>query len=438
MALSGTSLTVTTLTTAGLLTNNVSGQVSSVTGSSLGTLLGGAPTFTGLTLSGLGTGVLKVTSGVIGLATSGEYQAPISNGTNISLTGSGTIINVVSNPSFAGLTLSGGTLANTMLKTVAGVISPATVNNDYQAALTAGSNLLFTTNNTVINTVTNPTFAGINCSSIGTNNTLLGTFAGSNLLSIGLGSNTLCGYQAGVNITSGTYNTCIGNSTGTGITSGANNTFIGNSTGTVTVSGSNGVYIGNAANASGSAISNEGVINLSGLAVTGKGANTMLINASAGLFTYSPYSMNLWNNNAATISQVEQWVLNNTANSGIANIGTTPTITSGVITNIPVGVYNFNITGTFYGSSQTYYPTLQYKANGGSFVRIALAMPSFGSAWTCPFSINANIRISNVADAIRLWYDTSNPGPYNNVGSIPVIYYGNYLPRYMTITFISL
>jgi hypothetical protein len=373
MALSGTSLTVTTLTTAGLLTNNVSGQVSSVTGSSLGTLLGGTPTFTGLTLSGLNTGILKVTSGLVGLATSGDYQAPISNGTNISLTGSGTIINVVPSPSFAGLTLSGGTLANTMLKTVAGVISPATVNNDYQAALTPGTNILFTTNNTVINTVTNPTFAGINCSSTGTNNTLLGTFAGSNLLSSGLGSNTLCGYRAGVNITSGTYNTCIGVNAGSSITSGANS-----------------VYIGNAADASSGTVTNEGVINLSGSATTGKGANTMLINASSGLYSYLPAFW--WGYAQYTVGTTIRW--NTKTNRGIV---LNPVDDTQILCPIP-GLYEFTLSGSIFCNA-TSVINMNMNVNGSVY----LAGPAYYSGligWRA-ISVSAFVVVTNTTTYVQ-------------------------------------
>jgi hypothetical protein len=107
------------------------------------------------------------------------------------------------------------------------------------------------------------------------------------------------------------------------------------------------------------------------------------------LYSYNPYVISLWNDNIGVVSNVEQWTLNTNA----ATIVTTPTITSGVITNIPVGVYNFNVTGTLYGSNQSYYPTLQYKATGGSFVTVALSFPSFGGAWTCPIAINAYIKI---------------------------------------------
>jgi len=254
MALSGTTLTVTTLTTAGLLTNNVSGQVSSVTGSSLASLLGGAPTFTGLTLSGLTSTMLKTNSsgGVTAAVANTDYQGVMSNGTNISITG-GSVINVITNPSFSGLTLSAVGLANTMLKTVAGVISAATVNNDYQGVMSSGSNISITSG-TLINVVSNPTFAGINCSSIGTNNTLLGTNAGALLSTSGVGSNVLCGYQAGSNITSGTYNTCIGTN----------------------------------AVSSSATVTNELVISNTSSSVTGKGTNTAFINAPSGLFSYSP------------------------------------------------------------------------------------------------------------------------------------------------------
>lgn len=310
-------------------------------------------------------------------------------------------------------------------------------------------------------------------------NVALGHYASHNLA--GTPENNISvGYQSLYNATSCSDNICIGTNAGNSITTGGGNVALGGSSlstgGTLTAgqgfnigigvasnlyvsnsatnnigigaysnfntsTGVSNISIGQYTQASSATGSNQIVISTngtSGTPISGKGDNTCFIDARSGLYSYIPYSINLWNNNAATVSQVEQWVLNNTANSGIANIGTTPTITSGNITGLPLGVYSFNITGSLYGSNQTYYPTLQYKANGGSFVRVALAMPSFGGAWTCPIAINANIRISNTADAIRLWYDTSNPGPYNNVGTVPAIYYGNYLPRYMTITFISL
>jgi hypothetical protein len=355
MALSGTSLTVTTLTTAGLLTNNTSGQVSSVTGSTLAALLGGAPTFTGLTLSGLGTGILKVTAGVISLASAGtDYQTPISAGNNMAFTGSaiGTvttpsftgltlsglatgllkvtagvvsiaptsdyqysqgsnitisngIISTSTTPSFTGLTLSG--LATGLLKVTAGVVGLAAAGTDYLSALTAGTNITIT-NNTIA-TTTLPTFAGINCVSIGNQNTLCGTSAGINLLSNGSGGNTFIGYQAGMACTSGGLNLAFGNgamSSGTALTgqgynmaigtaslynvSGTSqyNIGIGYSTGYNLVTGSNNLYIGAAANSSSGTVSNEGVINLTGSSTAGRGANTMLINASAGLYSYLP------------------------------------------------------------------------------------------------------------------------------------------------------
>jgi trimeric autotransporter adhesin len=262
--------------------------------------------------------------------------------------------------------------------------------------------------------------------------------------------NTAIGYQSLYSNTSATGSVAIGayslysnttanNNTAIGAaalytnTTGSSNIAIGNLSAINLTTGSSNIVIGNQTSASSATVSNEIVI---GNSATGLGTNTAFIYATSGFYAYIPYSINLWNNNAATVSQVEQWTLFNTANSGIANIGTTPTITSGVLTNIPVGVYNFNITGSLYGSNQTYYPTLQYQASGGSFVRVGLSLPSFGGAWTCPIAITANIRISNVNDAVRLWYDTGTP--YNNTGTVPALYYSNYLPRYMTITFISL
>ena len=275
-------------------------------------------------------------------------------------------------------------------------------------------------------------------------------------------SDNICiGTNAGNSITTGGGNICIGGSStstastltnGQGLNIGlglATNLYVaGNAIGNIgiggysnlnTSTGSNNISIGRYTQALSATGCNNIVIStngVSGTPVSALGDNTAFIDARNGLYSYIPYSINLWNNNAASVSQVEQWILNNTANSGLANIGVTPTLTSGNITGIPLGVYNISISGSLYGSNQSFYPTLQYRASGGSFVRIALAFPSFGGAWTCPFSLNANVRISNTADAIRLFYDTSNP--YGNSGSVPVIYFGNYLPRYMTITFISL
>ena len=377
MALSGTTLTVTTLTTAGLLTNNVSGQVSSVTGTSLASLLGGAPTFTGLTLSGLGSGLLKVTSGVVGVATGGDYQAPMSGGTNITITND-TVITISTTPVFTGMTLSGGTLANTMLKTIAGVISQATVNNDYQAALTAGSNLILTTNNTVINTIANPTFAGINCSSIGTNNTLLGTFAGGNLISTGLGTNTLCGFQAGVNITSGTYNTCIGNNTGTNC-----------------ISGTNCVYIGNSANTSGSAISNEGVINLSGSLVSGKGTNTMLINSSSGLYSYLPCFW--WGYAQNQTGGIIRW---NTF-SPTRSIAINPNDSTQLILPF-IGVYELTLSGSVNVGAGSQAITMFL--NGGRFI----GEPCFFQTTTGWTSASLNVFVNVVGANTYIQYDLTS------------------------------
>ena len=181
MALSGTTLTVTTLTTAGLLTNNVSGQVSSVTGTSLASLLGGAPTFTGLTLSGLGSGLLKVTSGVVGVATGGDYQAALTQGLNISINPSTNVIATSASPSFTGLTLS--SINASMLKTVLGIVTGAVAYADYMPNITspAGSNLTINTGTNTISVNNPPTFANILNSTINIDNVLYGTGTGGGL-----------------------------------------------------------------------------------------------------------------------------------------------------------------------------------------------------------------------------------------------------------------
>ena len=387
------------------------------------------PTFAGLTLGTL-SGVLKATAGVIqGSATTDDL---LEGKTNLYFT---TARAQGAFTAGTGITITAGTIANS------GV-----------TAITAGTNIT-TSNiagNYTINTTTNPTFNNLTITSMNSNvpdgvslgtsagasgryNAYIGTQAGTG--SIGSG-NVGIGYQALAGAGSGSF--------GLGFTAGYQaltngNIAIGGSTGQNILTGSGyNIYIGGSP--SSSSASYETVIGASASAPVGKGNNTCYIPNSAGLYYYTPYSINLWNNNAGTVSQVEQWVLNNTANSGIANIGTPPTITSGVLTNIPVGVYSFNITGfiTTPAIGGTIYPTLQYKASGGSYVKVAMTSIAFPNATFAPIAITANIRISNVADAIRLAYDTGSA--YGNTGIIPPIYApaGNYLPRYMTITFISL
>ena len=465
-ALSGTSLTVTTLTTAGLLTNNTSGQVSSVTGSALASLLGGAPSFTGLTLSGLSTGILKVTSGVVSVALAGtDYQAALTAGSNITLMSNTVATN--STPSFTGLTLSG--LTTGLLKVTSGIISTAAAGTDYQAALTAGSNITLISN--TIATSTTPTFTSM---TLGTLSGVLSAVSGavnnvnlSTSLTFTSGTNTLATVQdittgAAVQfsaltlsslgtgllkVTSGavglasaindyyvgaTTNLTYGPSALPSITAGTYNVAIGNTVGSVVTTGPFNVYIGGNIAASATDATGEIVINSTATTTTGRGSNTALIRATSGLFAYNPYYQNYWNNNANVVNQVEQWV----ATPNTVNFGTAPTITAGVISNLPLGVYRIDVFGSYYGSNQTYYPTLQYRASGGSFVDVCLAFISFGGAWTCPFSITATIRISNAADAIQLYYYTTNYYS-SNTGTLPANYSNGYLPRYITLYYIS-
>ena len=316
MALSGTSLTVTTLTTAGLLTNNTSGQVSSVTGSTLAALLGGAPTFTGLTLSGLGTGILKVTAGVISLASAADYQ--LSAGTNMTVTGSA--IGTVPSPSFTGLTLSG--LATGILKVTAGVVGLA-LTSDYQAALTPGTNITIVSN--TLSVINGPTFTSLTLGSLnGVLSAVAGLVSNVNLspsLTFTGGTNTLATIQdirttasvqflaltlgslgTGVlKVTSGVVGVAVAGtdyaaSTGTNqlfgtgtlpaLTTGTNNIAIGNAAGSIVTTGTYNIYIGANSRASGINVSGEIVIGADATAanVTGKGTNTAFIESIAGLF----------------------------------------------------------------------------------------------------------------------------------------------------------
>lgn len=229
----------------------------------------------GLYVSNLGTGLLRATSGMINLAATADYVASIT----------GTANRVTVSASTGAITISGP-----------------------QDIATSSS----------------PQFARLLNSSIGSTNLLLGSNTGVNLTTGG--GNTLIGQGAGSCITTGTYNIGIGPSTFGGLgnmtqnngfnvavgvnalyscstsaagniaigyqslanlTTGTTNIQIGNGSVNTLATGSNNVYIGPSISSSSTSVSGEGVINLFGSTV-GKGANTMFINASAGLYSYIP------------------------------------------------------------------------------------------------------------------------------------------------------
>ena len=421
-ALSGTSLTVTTLTTAGLLSNNTSGQVSSVTGSTLAALLGGAPSFTGLTLTGLSSVLLKVSAGgVIQAATANtDYQAALTSGTNITIT-SGTIATSTT-PTFTSLTISG--LASGMLKVTSGVVSLATANTDYQAALTPGTNITITSN--TVSTVTGPTFTAL---TLGTLSGVLSAVSGvvntvvlSTSLTFTSGTNTLATIQdiratasptfaaltlsslgTGVlKVTSGVVTVAVGGtdyaaSVGTNqlfgagtlpvLTSGTNNIAIGNAAGTVVTTGTYNVYIGANSRASSVGVTGEIVIGADAVAanVTGKGTNTAFIESIAGLFfgkyvpavsgaTITPSS----NANGSYMSLgnglLIQWIsplVTGSHNPGNWS-GTTWTFPVAFTTRC-IGVIFFN-SGTYSGGLSTVF--------GASSVSTTSAAAQYGNQWT--------------------------------------------------------
>jgi hypothetical protein len=383
---------------------------------------------------------------------------------------------------YAGNGLYVSNLTSGLLKSTSGLISQA-ASSDFVASITGTANQVVASSSTgaitlslpqSIGTSSSPQFARILNSSIGLTNVLIGTNTGTSLTTGG--GNTFIGAGSGTSVTSGTFNVAIGAGClgGSGamnvinacnvaigknalyscattatdnfavgynalqsVTTGSGNIAIGYFMANTLTTGSNNIYLGHGTTPSAVSVSDECVLNVSATNVTGKGANTCFINATAGLFSYIPLSYNLWNNNAAVSAHVEQWVSNT---AGGANFGTAPTITAGVLTGLTLGKYNIAITGTFFGSAQTLYPSIQYKASGGSFVTVAVIAVSFPGAWFSPMALTANVQISNVADAIQLYYPTTGVYGAGNPGSDPSYYVsaGNYLPRYMSINYISL
>lgn len=236
-----------------------------------------------------------------------------------------------------------------------------------------------------IATNSSPQFSRLINSSIGTSNVLIGSFSGASLTSGG--GNTLIGQGAGNNITSGTFNIGIGanayggsgamtatsagniavgisslfsctstaaHNTAIGflalqsLTTGVGNIAIGNSCANNLLTGNNNVYIGQAITSSTTSVSNEGAINLTGSGITGYGPNTFFINATSGLYGYSPayfsgyFSSLLFGNfNVATISTRAISVSANIIT--LPYIGTYEICLSGtlIITAVPSVIYHF-------------------------------------------------------------------------------------------------
>jgi hypothetical protein len=85
------------------------------------------------------------------------------------------------------------------------------------------------------------------------------------------------------------------------------------------------------------------------------------------------------------------------------NFGSAPTIINGVVTNIPIGIYTFFITGSL--NMPFFTCQLQYKPTGGNFKTIAENMYMNNSNKnSISFSISANITISSRTDSFRFYY----------------------------------
>ena len=411
---------------SGVITNTAPATITSITGTSNQIIVSGTSAITLSTPQDIGTSsspqFARILNSSIG---STNLLLGTSTGANLTTGGGNTLIGQGSGNAITTGTFNIGLGTNTY-----GGSGTMTQNSAQNIAI--GNSALFSATTTANNNVACG-YQALQTLTDGNNNTAVGVQAGQAV--IGGIRNTLIGNSAGYSVSSGSYNTLVGASPSFVLTTGSFNTSLGYLAGQSLITGSNNLHLGYNTQASSSSVNNEIVIGNSSTITQGKGTNTAFINASAGLYTYIPYAYNLWNNNTNVVSQVEQWIVNT---AGGTNTGTSPTITSGVLTNLPIGLLKFDISGFIYVVSQTCYPTLQYKASGGSFVTVAMGGVAFSAASFVPVAISANIRIDSSADAIRLFYP--NTAVYGNVGTNPSFYSpaGNYGPRYMTINFISL
>jgi hypothetical protein len=403
---------------AGLTLNNIapnngilyatSGVVSALTLANLATALSGSsPSFNvlttqSLTLCNVFNGLLKATAGVISQATAViDYQAPMSGSGNLTVSGNTIFIN--SSPTFNVLTVSALVLSNVtsgILKSSAGSVVQAAPNIDYQPPIIAGNNL--TLYGSTLAVLSTPTFIGINCTTLGTQNTICGTSAGSTLQP-NSADNALFGYQAGFSITSGSQNVAVGSqamgNTGVMIGNGQNvavgyqslysltgatlgnvaigglasrlittspynvsvgtlanstlvtgsgyNVAIGTSSG-FTIPNSTGsycTYIGTNANPNNTTVTGELVISNTSSPVTGKGTNTAYLNYSGGLHVTGNIIPNCDTVSNCYIGKLIASSTGNITNEGVINVASGTAIGRGANTmliNATAGLYSYS------------------------------------------------------------------------------------------------
>jgi hypothetical protein len=247
-----------------------------------------------------------------------------------------------------------------------------------------------------------PTFIGINCTTLGTQNTICGTSAGSTLQP-NSADNALFGYQAGFSITSGSQNVAVGSqamgNTGVMIGNGQNvavgyqslysltgatlgnvaigglasrlittspynvsvgtlanstlvtgsgyNVAIGTSSG-FTIPNSTGsycTYIGTNANPSSPAVIGELVMSNTAATVTGKGASTAFLNYSGGLYVTGNIIPNCNTTSNCYIGNSIASSTGNITNEGVINVASGTATGRGANTmliNATAGLYYWN------------------------------------------------------------------------------------------------
>ncbi len=308
-------------------------------------------------------------------------------------------------------------LTTGLLKSTSGLIGQA-ASSDFVASITGTANQVVASSSTgaitlslpqSIGTSSSPQFSRLLNSSIGLTNVLIGTGSGTSITSGG--GNTIVGSNAGSCITSGTFNValgagCLGGSGGMttidavnvaigknalyscattatdnfavgynalqSVTTGSGNIAIGYSMASTLTTGSNNIYLGHGTTPSSVSVSDEGVLNVSATNVTGKGANTMFINATAGVYSYVPayyfgYFSSASGGNFTPTSLSSRGITTNTNLITLPYIGTYEIILSGTVitSSVPFAIYHYvagvlypyaGINNQYYGSVIGYLP----------------------------------------------------------------------------------
>jgi hypothetical protein len=172
-------------------------------------------------------------------------------------------------------------------------------------------------------------------------------------------ANVAIGWNSSYRIGNGVGNISIGYSCLDNCVTGNRTVAIGRSAGNGSISGDYNIYIGDTSTASTSSVSNEIVIGSSAGGVRGKGNNTALIYATAGLYSYTPGYW--WGYGKYTVGGNIRWNTFTNRSIVLNHVNDTQ-----ILCPTP-GLYEFNLSGSIFCNSASII-NLNMNVNGSVYL----------------------------------------------------------------------